>query len=47
MEMQNGKKEQIQHVTMKWTPMSNGKLTHAHGTSKNAGGADFKVYVCM
>lgn len=31
-EMQYGKKEHMLHVTMKRTPMNNGKLTSAHGT---------------
>lgn len=41
------KKEQMWHVTMKWTSMSNEKLTSGSGTSRNAGGADFKVCVCV
>lgn len=45
MEMQDGKKEQMRHVTTKRTPVSNGELTSARGTSRNAGGADFKVCV--
>lgn len=41
------KKEQIRHVTIKWTPKSKGELTSAHGTSSGAESADSKVCVCL
>lgn len=40
------KKEQMRHLTMKKTPMSNGKLKSANGTSRNAGVADF-MCLCL